>query len=83
METVWISHPNLDGKTEVPAVALAQWQRGGWERTEPPPPPPLPEPDPGPDDNPPTTSEAPATAGASALQDASPSRRRATTRGDE
>jgi len=85
METMWIAHPKLDSPpVEVPASALAQHQRAGWEQTEAPPPPPLPEPDPGPDDNPSEkTSGAPADAGASALQDASPSRRRTTTRGDE
>lgn len=31
METVWISHPHLEGKVEVPASALPHHQRGGWE----------------------------------------------------
>ena len=52
MDTVWISHPHLEGAVEVPASALAQHQRAGWEQTDPPPPPPPPELDPGPDDTP-------------------------------
>lgn len=71
MDTVWIAHPKLEGrKVEVPASALPEHQRAGWEETEPPPPPPLPEPDPDPDPDPDQseeTTEALATAGASAL----------------
>lgn len=88
METVWISHPNLDDrKVEVPASALPHHQRAGWVETDAPPPPPLPEPDPGPGEDPPSenpdqTSGAPADAGASALPE-SPRRRRASTKEDE
>lgn len=79
-DTVWIKHPHLDATIEVPRSALATHQRSGWEQTDPPPPPPAP--DPG-VDPPAKTSEAPATAGASALQqDTSPSRRRM-TKGNE
>lgn len=80
---VWIKHPDLDNSVLVPRSALPEHQRAGWVQTAPPPPPPLPEPDPGPDENPTKTTEAPADAGASAFQDVSPSRRRATTRGNE
>lgn len=84
MDTVWISHPHLEGAVEVPATSLAQHQRAGWEQTDPPPPPPPPELDPGPDDTPSDqTSEAPAPAGASALPDESPRRRRASTKEGE
>ncbi|HEY9375042.1 hypothetical protein [Streptomyces sp.] len=31
METVWISHPRLEGKVEVPASSLSHHQRAGWE----------------------------------------------------
>lgn len=86
MDTVWIKHPRLpdNAPVEVPATALAEHQRAGWEQTEapPPPPPPLPEPDPDPDaptTDQPTDEEAPADAGASALEDQSPRRRRAST----
>lgn len=103
METVWISHPRLDGKVEVPASSLQHHQRAGWELA--PAPDRRPEtiqalidggwdPDEAkaaveaadPPDPPPTTeetSEAPATAGASALPDEKSPRVRRTTRGDE
>lgn len=31
MDTVWIAHPKLEGKVEVPASALPHHQRAGWE----------------------------------------------------
>ncbi|MEV1245085.1 hypothetical protein [Nonomuraea sp. NPDC049750] len=31
METVWISHPRLEGRVEVPASSLPHHQRAGWE----------------------------------------------------
>jgi hypothetical protein len=31
MESVWISHPRLEGKVEVPASSLPHHQRAGWE----------------------------------------------------
>lgn len=31
METVWISHPRLEDKVEVPASSLQHHQRAGWE----------------------------------------------------
>jgi hypothetical protein len=79
METVWISHPHLDDrKVQVPASSLPHHQRAGWEETDPPPPPPLPV-----RKDAEETTEAPATAGASALPDESPRGRRTTTKGDK
>lgn len=37
MNTVWISHPKLDGRrVEVPAQSLAHHQRAGWQLVDPP-----------------------------------------------
>ena len=80
MDDVWIKHPLLpdNAPAKVPACSLPEWQFSGWEVTdEPPPPEPDPDPD-GPRTEQPTT-EAPAPAGASALPDESPRRRRAST----
>jgi hypothetical protein len=82
MDKVWISHPQIDGgarKVPVSASALWQYQRAGWDLTDPPPP------------RPPRrlagkatkTSEAPTVAGTSALPETPPRGRRSTTKGDE
>lgn len=84
MDTVWISHPHLEGAVEVPASALAQHQRAGWEQTDPPlPKPPPSDPAPAPDpEHPDQTSKAPAEPGTSALPQEPPRRRRASTKED-
>ncbi|WP_433445645.1 hypothetical protein [Nonomuraea sp. CA-141351] len=77
METVWITHPNLDGRTiEVSKQSLPHHQRSGWVETDPPPPPQPPQ---RPDLQ---SSEAPANAGASALPQP-PKSRRSTSRKDD
>ncbi len=76
MDDVWIKHPLLPDNppAKVPACSLPEWQFSGWEVTDAPPPA---DPDPARTEQP--TTEAPADAGASALPDESPRRRRAST----
>ncbi len=83
MDKVWVSHPHIDDgerKIEVSRSALRHCQRAGWAETDPPPPP-TPRRQAS-EQQAEQTSEAPATAGASALPDKSPRGRRV-PRGDE
>lgn len=72
----WICHPRIDDGQrviEVPDESLPHHERAGWQVTDPP------EASPATD---PESTEAPADAGASALPDQSPRRRRAPKEGE-
>lgn len=77
IETVPLIHPDLPGQVyPAPKPAVRALARTGWRPAAPPP-----EPDP---DQSESTTQAPATAGAFALpDDQPPRRRRAAPRGDE
>lgn len=84
MDKVWMSHPRIDDgkrKIEVSRSALRHYQRAGWAETDPPPPPTPRRQARGKQAE--QTTEAPATAGASALPETKSPRARRATRGDE